>query len=244
MRHVQTYHIHIFIHFTNSIKPPAASDVDAQYYDPEGFFYGVGVVHMAIVYNTAQVQDPPKTWKDLLDPKWKDKIALARPLDSGAAVHAVGTMVSNSDFGWEYFEQLKANGAVAVGGPSDVTKKVAEGEFLVGMTQAPLVRNMAAKGSPVATSWPTDGAIRKTTVVAVLKDSKNPAAATEFVNFLVSEAGQKALAAEKVYYPIRAGIESPEGEPPIEDIPALPNDFDFIRQKRDEIVTKFDEIFD
>jgi len=227
-----------------SIHPPAAADVDSQYYDSDGFFYGVGVVHMAIVYNTSLVQDSPKSWKELLDPKWKGKIALPRPLNSGAAVHAVGTMVAHPDFGWEYFEGLKANGAVAVGGPSDVVKKVAEGEFAVGMTQAPLTRRMAAKGSPVATSWPSDGALRKTTVIAVLKDSKNPAAAADFVNFIISEAGQKALAAMKVYYPIRPGIEPPAGEPPVEDIPALPNDFDFIRKNRDEIITKFDEIFD
>lgn len=97
-----------------SIKPPAADRIDAQYYDPDGFFYGVGVVHMAIIYNTAQVQKPPKTWKDLLDPKWKDKIALARPIDSGSAVHAVGTMIPNPDFGWDYFKKLKENGAVGL----------------------------------------------------------------------------------------------------------------------------------
>ena len=103
---------------------------------------------------------------------------------------------------------------------------------------------MTAKGSPVATAWPADGSMRKTTVISVLKDSKNPSAAAEFVNFIISLEGQRALAKEKVYYPVQAGIEPPEGEPAIEDIPALPNDFDFIRKNREEIVTKFEEIFD
>lgn len=62
---------------------------------------------MIIAYNTAKVSaaDAPKTWKDLLDPKWQGKIAMPNPLLSGTAYVAAGAL--SDKYGWEYFENLK-----------------------------------------------------------------------------------------------------------------------------------------
>jgi len=78
-------------------------------YDPDGFFTVTSAGLIAIAYNTAKLKeaDAPKNWPDLLDPKWKDKIALGHPGFSGY----VGTWVVSMKklYGWDFFEKLAKN---------------------------------------------------------------------------------------------------------------------------------------
>src|SRR5258708_1448579 len=54
-------------------------------YDPDGYYYVTSAGLIGIGYNTAKVKeaDAPKNWTDLLDPRWKDNIALGHPGFSG-----------------------------------------------------------------------------------------------------------------------------------------------------------------
>src|ERR1044072_5197582 len=78
-------------------------------YDPDGYYTVTSAGLIGIGYNTAKLKeaDAPKNWPDLLDPKWKDKIALGHPGFSGY----VGTWVVSLKklYGWGFFENLAAN---------------------------------------------------------------------------------------------------------------------------------------
>ena len=75
-------------------------------YDPDGYYTVTSAGLIAIGYNTAKLKeaDAPKNWPDLVDPKWKDKIALGHPGFSGY----VGTWVVTLKklYGWGFFEKL------------------------------------------------------------------------------------------------------------------------------------------
>src|SRR6266700_5611897 len=75
-------------------------------YDPDGYYTVTSAGLIAIGYNTAKLKeaDAPKNWPDLLDPKWKDKIALGHPGFSGYVGTWVVTM--RKLYGWQYFEKL------------------------------------------------------------------------------------------------------------------------------------------
>jgi len=64
---------------------------------------------VTITYNNSLVaeKDAPKNWPDLLDPRWKDKVAIGHPAFSGY----VGTWVvlMRKLYGWQYFEKLEKN---------------------------------------------------------------------------------------------------------------------------------------
>src|ERR1700716_2375019 len=78
-------------------------------HDPDGFYFVTSAGMIGIGYNTAKVReaDAPKNWTDLLDPKWKDNIALGHPGFSGY----VGTwaLTLRNQYGWEFFEKLAKN---------------------------------------------------------------------------------------------------------------------------------------
>jgi len=76
----------------------------------------------------------------------------------------------------------------------------------------------------------------------VEKDAKNKDAAKAFIDFVVSEDGQK-LAAEIGYTPIRTGVEAPEGLKTISDLTVISAPVSELIQTRDADKLKFKEMF-
>ena len=124
------------------------------------------------------------------------------PLYSGAAAIMLGTMTSRPDLGWSYFEKLKAADAVAVRGNGAVVTAVANGEKAYGVLVDFMAFNAKAKGSPIDFIFPAEGLPAVTEPVAILKTTQNAAAARAFVDFILSDEGQK-LAVAMGYIPAK-----------------------------------------
>src|SRR5690606_453073 len=107
---------------------------------------------------------------------------------------------------------LASNEARASGGNGDVLKAVAGGDKLFGMIVDYMPIREKAKGAPVEFVFPTEGVSAVTEPVAILSTANNPEAAKAFVNFLLSEEGQR-LASTQGYIPAREDIALPEGYP-------------------------------
>src|SRR5438046_9849322 len=89
-----------------------------------------------IAYNTKSVaeKDAPKTWKDLLNPKWKGKMVSAHPGYSGIIMTHVLALVNL--YGWDFFRELANNGLHVVKSANDLAGVVASGERPVGASGA------------------------------------------------------------------------------------------------------------
>lgn len=187
--------------------------------DPEKFWFSTKLITTGIVYNTAAPM-VPTSWTDLLAPEAKDQIMMPSPLTSGAATIHMVSLTGHPDLGWDYYEALADQGALAQGGNGGVQKAVAGGEKLYGMVVDFLPIRAAADGAPVRFVFPEEGVSYVTEPVAILSTARNPEAAKAFVDFLLSREGQE-LAASQGYLPAHPDVTPPDGFPPRSEIKLL-----------------------
>src|SRR5262249_36890208 len=153
----------------------AAKHFPADYRDPDGMFVTTRVWLSSIGYNTAQVkpEDAPKSFADLLDPKWTGKIIKAHPAYSGTIMTATFQMAR--DLGWEYFEKLAKQKIMQVQSSTDPPKKLALGEraVMADGNDYNLIQ-LKEQGAPVEVVYPTEGTPVITGPTAVFQSAPNP----------------------------------------------------------------------
>src|SRR3954469_2697499 len=135
-----------------------AQHFPAQYHDPDGTSALTRVWLSSLGYNTTLVkaEDAPKSFVDLLDPKWAGKMVKGHPAYSGTIMTA--TFQIARDLGWGYLERLAKLKIMQVQSSTDPPKKLALGEraVMADGNDYNLLQLMDA-GRPVAPIYPTEG---------------------------------------------------------------------------------------
>jgi ABC-type Fe3+ transport system substrate-binding protein len=175
--------------------------------DPNGFWIGTVLEPYGLVYQPkllARLGVPvPKDWDDLLHPKLKGNVAQCAPTRSSSS-HATYEVLLQRDGdakGWEWLKRLAANTGIFTARSRDVPSVVARGEFAAGFAvpsymafedrlEGHDIRFVAPK-----TAWITPEPI------AVIAGSKHAKAAMAFIEFMLSERGQR-VAMERGVFPI------------------------------------------
>lgn len=200
-------------------------------------FWGTRILNMVIVA-AADLDPAPEDWSDLADPAFADSVALADPGFAGSAFGALGYFATAPEYGWAYYRDLEANGAIQVQSVPQVLTDVAEGAYAAGMTLDKIARDAIAQGSPVQLVWPASGAIAIYSPIAVFTDAANTPAARAFVDFVLGTAAQAAIA-ETGWQPIRSDV---SGGPPI-DGPQVAPDWAVVFSQQDELLREYRSIF-
>jgi len=203
-------------------KSPEASRYDAQLYDPQGYYYGTKLITTGIAYNT-RAPVKPGSWQDLLKPELKNMTTLPSPLYSGAAQIHMATLMNDPQLGFAWYEKLKANGAMPQSGNGAVMNAITSGSKGYGVLVDYMAIREKAKGAPIEFVFPKEGVSIVTEPVAMLKKAKNPDGAKAFIDFVLSDAGQRLLL-KKGYFPADANLPAPEGFPARESIKLMPYD--------------------
>ncbi|HZG13640.1 MAG TPA: extracellular solute-binding protein [Candidatus Bathyarchaeia archaeon] len=178
--------------------------------DKDWKWVGTEVFVLGFVYNTDLVkpEDAPKTWDDLLDPKWKGKIQMPNPAASGTATLLVLSklMEKGEEPGWEYFKKLVDQMSALPDSGSAPTKAVAKGEAHIGIAFDFMAYEMKAKGEKVDFIVPD-----KTPVivnpVSLVENGPNPEGGKAMIDYLLSKEGQQTLA-NWYHIPIMKGVET------------------------------------
>ncbi|HAZ75208.1 MULTISPECIES: ABC transporter substrate-binding protein [unclassified Pseudescherichia] len=203
-------------------KSPEASRYDAQLYDPQGYYYGTKLITTGIAYNT-RAPVKPGSWQDLLKPELKNMTTLPSPLYSGAAQIHMATLMNDPQLGFAWYEKLKANGAMPQSGNGAVMNAITSGSKGYGVLVDYMAIREKAKGAPIEFVFPKEGVSIVTEPVAMLKKAKNPDGAKAFIDFVLSDAGQR-LVLKQGYLPADANLPAPEGFPARESIKLMPYD--------------------
>ena len=187
--------------------------------DKNGAWTAVRISNMIIAYNKDKVQNPPKSWQDLTDPKWKGKIAMPNPMLSGTAYVAVGALADK--YGWEYFDKLKANGIRVEEGNSAIQNKLLTGEYAAAMIlEENILKLKETKHEPLEVVYPSDGIICVPSPIAIFNTTKNPDGAKALVDWWLSKEGQQAVV-KGWMHSVRGDVEPPTGAPKLSTL--LPN---------------------
>ncbi|MGC9114852.1 MAG: extracellular solute-binding protein [Fervidicoccaceae archaeon] len=187
---------------------PEMNSIPSQYKDPNGYYVMGRLLVMIIVYNPALVSNPPKSWQELLQPQWKDKIVIANPMVSGSWQYSVLALVSK--YGWDYFKQLKANNPLVVQDVPDVARSVATGERPVGVTLTMYLKTYTNLNYTI----PNEGAIIIPSPIGIINGTKHFSDATLLLRYLLSK--QAAISLANAYtYSSRTDGPTPPGLPPL-----------------------------
>jgi iron(III) transport system substrate-binding protein len=215
---------------------------DPSLYDPEMRYFGTKLITTGIVYNTNLVDRPPTSWHDLISEQAAGQVIMPSPLYSGAAVIHVGTMVANPEFGWEYYERLADQGAIAARGNGSVREAVAAGERAYGMLIDYMAFNAKQEGSPVDFVFPDEGVTAITQPVAILATARNVEAAKAFVDFQLSRKAQE-HSVEQSYIPAMDGVEPPPDYPDLSALKIMEADPDLLLRTMEETKREFADLF-
>lgn len=211
-------------------------------YDPDRYVSITGANCTSLVFNSQTVAaiDAPKTWQDLLDPKWAGQIAVGHPGYSGAMGAWVVEMKKR--FGWRYFEKLAANRPHVGRSLVEPPTIIASGERKVGLGPSNLIINLKSEGRPVDVAYPPEGVILQIAPTSILTDAPHPNAARLLLEFLLSKTVGDELASGHGI-PFREDVRAQGGVVPIASLSVIRPDPEELEKDVPEAIEKWRDIF-
>ena len=165
--------------------------------DQNGRWTASNLYFLAVAYNSDKVKEPPKSFDDLLDPKWKGKMAWTSELAVQGApgfVHNILTLMGEQK-GRDYLGRLANQQPESVAAsPRAVLDQVISGEYEIGlMMYNHHVAISAGQGAPVKAA-PIEPLVALFSMIGILKDAPHPNAGRLLLEFILSDEGQKVMA--------------------------------------------------
>ena len=224
-------------------KPEGFDRVPPALNDPEGRYVAqrVSVISIYGRSDLFAASDMPKTWDDLLNPRFKGKLVMTNPSFTSLQLSVVAMMVKQR--GWDYYEKLNRNDVVVVQGNEQALNMVKSGERPIAAgTDSQYANEARMAGHRIVTVFPGDGTFAIPATTSVVKGSNSLNAAKLLAEYTLSLEAQK-LWPESGIYAARVDVEPPPGSPKIADIKVIAMDFAYITSVTAQVKRKFSEIF-
>jgi iron(III) transport system substrate-binding protein len=230
------------------LLPYVPEDV-AKFYPPEhkdgdGMFASFRVWLSIIAYNSSLVkaEDAPKSFADLLDPKWVNKIVKAHPGYSGTIMTATYQM--QRDLGWGYFEKLAKQKVLQVQSSADPPKKLALGERAVEADGNEYnIFQLREDNQPVEPVYATEGSPLIVGPNAIFKAAPNPNAAKLLNNYMFSVEAQQLIIDVGGLRSMHPQTKEKPGRKPFSEIKTMKDDTAAVEAQGDEIKAHYTKIF-
>ncbi len=226
------------------VSDEMAQQFPAAYRDPDGLFITTRVWLSSLGYNTTLVkpEEAPRSFADLLDPKWAGKMVKAHPAYSGTIMTATFQIVR--ELGWGYFEKLATQRVMQVQSSTDPPKKLALGEraVMADGNDYNLIQLMD-QGRPVAPIYPAEGTPTITGPTGVFASAPNPNAARLLHAWLHSREGQQLLVDFTGQHSVHAQAVDKPGHKKLSEINLMKDDPAGVEKSADEIKARYQKLF-
>jgi iron(III) transport system substrate-binding protein len=240
---------HVIPWKTNGWLMPFVSEDIAKYFseiyrEADGMAATSRIYLSSIAYNTnlVKAEDAPKSWADLLDPKWAGKMVKGHPAYSGTIMTATFQLVR--EFGWEYYEKLSKQRVMQVQSSTDPPKKLSLGERAVmadGNEYGVVLLKEA--GQPVEPIYPTEGTPTISGPTAIFASAPHPNAAKLFQAWLHTRETQQFFTDFTAQYSAHSQVTSKPGRRKLSDLKLMKEDPAGVEAQSEEIKTRYAKLF-
>ena len=190
---------------------------------PSGLYAITRFPVMVIAWNKKLIKpgEEPKSFQDLLAPKWKSKVTMPSPMESGTALSTI--LFLHDKFGESYFQGLRKNEILAAGGNGAVMSRLQSGERPVGIILMENILQAREKKSDTSVDFtvPLEGAIPIPSPMAAFASTKNPALTEKVFSWFMTPEAQTLLVKSWIYSAI-PGSPPPLGGPEWSSLKLMP----------------------
>ena len=209
-------------------RSAAAKGLPANYSDPDGHWTGFSARARVLIYNKNLVSEDqkPRSVSDLAAPRFKGKACLANPLFGTTSMHAAALFqVLGDEKARKFFQSMTDNDVKMLSSNGEVRRRVAAGEFWIGLTDTDDASVAIRDGKPIGVVYPDrngKGTLVVPNAVVLIKGGPHPDAARRFIDYLLRAETELALAkSAAAQMPLRPGVTPPSDVPPIGSIKAM-----------------------
>jgi iron(III) transport system substrate-binding protein len=196
---------------------PSAAGLPTEARDPGGLWTGFAARARVLIVNTDLVPeaDTPRSVRDLLDPRWKGRCGVAKPLFGTTATHVAALVARDPEAARAWLAGLRANEVVVCAGNASVKDRVAAGELAFGLTDTDDVNLALLDGRPVKAVFPDQGqgeagALLIPNSLALLRGAPHPEEGRALIDWLLRPEVEARLAASRsAQVPLREGVARP-----------------------------------
>ena len=226
------------------IPEDVAKNYPDEHKDADGMFASFRIFLCPMGYNTNLVkkEEAPKSYADILDPKWAGKIVKAHPSYSGTILTA--TFQISRDIGWQYFEQLAKQKIMQVQSASDPPKKLALGEraIMADGIEYGMFR-LKETGKPVDLIYAAEGTPLIIGPNAIFKNAPNPNAARLLQSYMFSPECQQLIVNEGGLRSAHKLVKEKAGRTPLSQIKLMKDDAAGVERESENIKKRYTQIF-
>jgi iron(III) transport system substrate-binding protein len=226
------------------VPEDVAKHFPAEHKDPDGMFASFRFWGCVLGYNTSMVkkEEAPKSFADLLDPKWSGKMIKAHPGYSGTIMTA--TFQITRDLGWDYLEKLAKQKIMQVQSSTDPPKKLALGERAV-MADGNEYNMFQEKekGNPVEIVYPAEGTPLIVGPNAIFKNAPNQNAARLFQSYCFTPEAQQLIIDVGGLRSVHPLAKEKAGRTSAKDIKWMKDDAVGVEKSAEDIKARYTKIF-
>jgi ABC-type Fe3+ transport system substrate-binding protein len=226
------------------VPEDVAKHFPQDYRDGDGMAVTTRLWLSSIAYNTKllKAEDAPKSFADLLDPKWVGKMVKGHPAYSGTIMTTTFQLVR--ELGWEYLEKLSKQRVMQVQSSTDPPKKLSLGERAVmadGNEYGIVLLKEA--GQPVEPVYPTEGTPTISGPTGIFAAAPHPNAAKLFQAWLHTRETQQFFVDFTAQYSVHAQVQPKPGRRKLSDIKLMREDPAGVEAMTEEIKTRYARLF-
>jgi iron(III) transport system substrate-binding protein len=222
---------------------PLTQDYREGFFDKKAGWVALRATGIALMYNTKLVSNDalPRTWKELIEPKWKSRIAISDPTRAGSSFSHLYAMWKM--YGPDYLDKLAKSDVFVAGDGTATREAIANGERDVAPVSEYDAFTFAKEGKPVDVAWVEDGTIMLPAPLGLLKGSPNSENALALAQYMLSREGQGLTTEIILSWSARKDVKAPRGKPELDSIKLATFDWEKAASEKGQLLDLYFKYF-